>query len=117
MCYRLANQKTVTVQRQGILESRFGRFEMRAYQDATHGRVHLALSKGVIDAASPTLVRVHVTAVLRDLIGTSLDGMASWSLDASLTAIAEANAGVLVLLSKPESPEDLMHDIDRLPAT
>ena len=112
--YRLANQKTVTVQRQGILESRFGRFEMRAYQDATHGRVHLALSKGVIDAASPTLVRVHITAVLRDLIGTSLDGMASWSLDASLTAIAEANAGVLVLLSKPESPEDLMHDIDRL---
>ena len=87
---------------------------MRAYQDATHGRVHLALSKGVIDAASPTLVRVHVTAVLRDLIGTSLDGMASWSLDASLRAIAEANAGVLVLLSKPESSEDLMHDIDRL---
>ena len=112
--YRLANQKTVTVERQGILESRFGRFEMRAYQDATHGRVHLALSKGVIDAASPTLVRVHVTAVLRDLIGTSLDGMASWSLDASLRAIAEANAGVLVLLSKPESSEDLMHDIDRL---
>ena len=87
---------------------------MTAYRDTTHGRLHLALTKGVISERSPTLVRVHVTAVFRDLIGATLDGQASWSFDASLSAIAQAGSGVLVLLSKPETAEDLLHCIDRL---
>ena len=74
----------------------------------------LALKKGEIDAATPTLVRVHVTAVFRDLVGTSLDGHPSWSFDASLKAIAESESGVLVLLSKPETADDLLQGIDRL---
>ena len=48
------------------------------------------------------------------LIGTTIEGHASWSFDASLRAIAEADAGVLVLLSKPETAEDLITGIDRL---
>ena len=112
--YRLANQKTISAVRQGMLETRYGALEVMAYQDTTQGRVHLALKKGEIRADQPTLVRVHVTAIFRDLVGTTLDGRTSWSFDASLKAIAEADAGVLVLLSKPETPEDLLCDIDRL---
>lgn len=112
--YRLANQKTIRAVREGALQTRHGVFSVTAYQDTTHGRLHLALAKGVIDAAKPTLVRVHVTAVFRDLVGTTLDGYASWSFDASLKEIAESESGVLVLLSKPEATDDLLHDIDRL---
>lgn len=112
--YRLANQKTISAVRQGMLETRYGALEVMAYQDTMQGRVHLALKKGEIRADQPTLVRVHVTAIFRDLVGTTLDGRTSWSFDASLKAIAEADAGVLVLLSKPETPEDLLSDIDRL---
>jgi 3,4-dihydroxy 2-butanone 4-phosphate synthase/GTP cyclohydrolase II len=112
--YRLANQKTISAVRRGRLESRYGVFEVTAYQDTTQGRVHLALTKGQIQSATPTLVRVHVTAVFRDLVGTTLDGHASWSFDASLKAIAESESGVLVLLSKPETAEDLLQGIDRL---
>ena len=88
----------------GVLQSRYGQFKVTAYQDTIHQRVHLALTVGDIRADHPTLVRVHVTAVFRDLIGTTIEGHASWSFDASLRAIAEADAGVLVLLSKPETP-------------
>jgi 3,4-dihydroxy 2-butanone 4-phosphate synthase/GTP cyclohydrolase II len=112
--YRLANQKTIQAVRSGILDSRHGSFEVTAYQDATQGRIHLALKKGTIEADTPTLVRVHVTAIFRDLVGTTLDGLASWSFDESLRAISETEAGVLVLLSKPETAEDLLHGIDRL---
>ena len=112
--YRLANQKTISAVRRGRLESRYGVFEVTAYQDTTQGRVHLALTKGKVESATPTLVRVHVTAVFRDLVGTTLDGYASWSFDASLKAIAESESGVLVLLSKPETAEDLLQGIDRL---
>lgn len=112
--YRLANQKTIRAVREGTLQTRHGVFGATAYQDTTQGRLHVALTKGVIDAAKPTLVRVHVTSVFRDLVGTTLDGHASWSFDASLKAIAESEGGVLVLLSKPEATDDLLHDIDRL---
>ena len=112
--YRLANQKTVSTVRSGVLQSRYGQFKVAAYQDTIHQRVHLALTVGDIRADHPTLVRVHVTAVFRDLIGTTIEGHASWSFDASLRAIAEADAGVLVLLSKPETAEDLISGIDRL---
>ena len=112
--YRLANQKTVSTVRSGVLQSRYGQFKVTAYQDTIHQRVHLALTVGDIRADHPTLVRVHVTAVFRDLIGTTIEGHASWSFDASLRAIAEADAGVLVLLSKPETAEDLISGIDRL---
>ena len=112
--YRLANQKTIRAVREGTLQTRHGVFGATAYQDTTQGRLHLALTKGVIDAAKPTLVRVHVTSVFRDLVGTTLDGHASWSFDASLKAITESEGGVLVLLSKPEATDDLLHDIDRL---
>ena len=112
--YRLANQKTIRAVREGTLQTRHGVFSATAYQDTTQGRLHVALTKGVIDAAKPTLVRVHVTSVFRDLVGTTLDGHASWSFDASLKAIGESESGVLVLLSKPEATDDLLHDIDRL---
>ena len=112
--YRLANQKTISTVRSGVLQSRYGPFKVTAYQDTIHQRVHLALTVGDIRADQPTLVRVHVTAVFRDLIGTTIAGHASWSFDASLRAIAEAEAGVLVLLSKPETAEDLISGIDRL---
>ena len=112
--YRLANQKTISAVRRGTLQTRHGVFSATAYQDTTQGRLHVALTKGVIDAAKPTLVRVHVTSVFRDLVGTTLDGHASWSFDDSLKAIAESESGVLVLLSKPEATDDLLHDIDRL---
>ena len=112
--YRLANQKTIRAVREGTLQTRHGVFSATAYQDTTQGRLHVALTKGVIDAVKPTLVRVHVTSVFRDLVGTTLDGHASWTFDASLKAIAESESGVLVLLSKPEATDDLLHDIDRL---
>ena len=112
--YRLANQKTIELVRTGKVQTQHGAFEVFAYRDMTQGRVHLALKRGDVDATQPTLVRVHVAAVLRDLVGTTLDGLASWSFDASLKAIAEADSGVLVLLSKPEAADDLLGDIDRL---
>ena len=112
--YRLANQKTIELVRQGTMQTRHGEFEAFAYRDMTQGRIHIALKRGSISANKPTLVRVHVTAVLRDLVGTTMDGRASWSFDASLNAIAEAESGVLVLLGKPETADDLLGDIDRL---
>ncbi len=112
--YRLRNQRTIERLREGVIDTAHGPLKLTVYRDSTQGRVHLALTQGSPEVDAPTLVRVHTTAALRDLVGTTLSHRSSWRFDASLKAIADANAGVLVLLNKPESDEELLHGIDAL---
>jgi 3,4-dihydroxy 2-butanone 4-phosphate synthase/GTP cyclohydrolase II len=112
--YRLQNQRTVERIREGRIETAHGPLQLTAYRDTTQHRVHLALTQGSPEPDVPTLVRVHTTAVLRDLVGTQLSGRSSWRFDASLAAIAAADSGVLVLLDKPETSEELLAGIDSL---
>lgn len=72
----------------------------------------MALSLGEIVAESPTLVRVHASSTLRDLLGTEVRGQLGWSVQRSLEAISAAGSGVLVLLSRGETDEQLLHSVD-----
>jgi 3,4-dihydroxy 2-butanone 4-phosphate synthase/GTP cyclohydrolase II len=110
--YRLANERTIAREREGEVDTRYGRFQMTVYRDRSHGDLHIALQRGHIDASVPTLVRVHVAATLRDLLGTEVDGERGWDTQRSLCAIDRAGAGVLVLLSRRETDEQLLASVD-----
>lgn len=113
--YRLANQRTIECVRQGEVETAHGRLQLRVYRERNRSTLHLALSKGEFSPDQPTLVRVHVTSVLRDLVGTTLaNGQATWRFDNSLKAVCEAERGVLVLIGRPETPDELLAGVDRL---
>ncbi len=110
--YRLANERTIKVLREGSLETAHGRFRVTAYRDQTHGGLHFALSCGDIDAEQPTLVRVHVSGTLRDVLGSPVPGSTGWSAQRCLQAIAREGRGVLVLLARSESDEQLLQSLD-----
>lgn len=110
--FRLANERTIKVLREGGVDTRYGHFELRAYSDQTDGQVHLALAMGEITADEPTLVRVHVASAMRDLVRNELADRPSWSLDKCLQRVAEAGKGVVVLLSRAESADQLLGSID-----
>lgn len=112
--FRLTHERTVERLREAEVDTAHGRLHLTAYRDTTQGLIHLALSRGRIEPGAITLVRVHVASALRDLVGTTLEGVASWRFDASLRAIAVAERGVVVLISKPETPEELLAGVDRL---
>ena len=118
--YRLTNERTIERVREGLIETAHGQMNLTVYRELNTQTLHLALSVGALAADKPTLVRVHVTSVLRDLVGTTLDGTATWRFDNSLRAVAESGCGVLVLITRPETPDELLAGIDRvlgLPAT
>lgn len=110
--YRMATERTIERVREGELQTRYGAFRLVAFRDTTHGGLHIALSRGEISPAVPALVRVHVTSTLRDLAASEIGGRGGWSSDHCLRAISEAGAGVLVLLGRAESDEQLLHSID-----
>jgi 3,4-dihydroxy 2-butanone 4-phosphate synthase/GTP cyclohydrolase II len=110
--YRIAHEKTIERVREGELQTRYGRFYMAAYRDATHGGLHVAIRLGDIRPEEPTLVRVHASSTLRDLLGSEVQGAVGWSAQRCLEKIAEEGTGVMVLLSRSETDEQLLHSVD-----
>ncbi len=112
--YRLANERTIECIRKGTVETTYGPLEINVYRETSKATLHIALVKGELNSELPTLVRVHVTSVLRDLVGTTLNNQVSWRFDNSLKSVSEAERAVLVLITRPETADVLLAGVDRL---
>jgi 3,4-dihydroxy 2-butanone 4-phosphate synthase / GTP cyclohydrolase II len=112
--FRMVNERTILREREGTIQTAYGEFKLTAYRDQTTGELHLALSKGDISPEQPTLVRVHVQSALRDLINSEIPGRPTWSMTKCLKAVAAAERGVIVLLSRAESAEQVLASIDQV---
>jgi 3,4-dihydroxy 2-butanone 4-phosphate synthase / GTP cyclohydrolase II len=83
-----------------------GAFRLVVYRDKLSDATHLALVRGPVSPDTETLVRVHEPLSVMDLLDTGHTSH-SWSIAAALAAIAEAGRGVVVLLHRPESAQEL----------
>jgi len=108
--YRINNEKTVERVAECLLPTDFGEFQLIAYKDMIENRVHLAIQKGKIQSESATLVRVHMQDVLSDVTGGLRQGF-PLPIRKAMKAIEEKGAGVIVILSKPETADDLIKRI------
>ncbi|HSF46821.1 MAG TPA: bifunctional 3,4-dihydroxy-2-butanone-4-phosphate synthase/GTP cyclohydrolase II, partial [Burkholderiales bacterium] len=96
------------------VETAYGRFRLIAYRDKTSEAIHLALVKGNIDSRQETLVRVHEPLSVMDWLDAASERH-SWNLNEAMRAVASAERGVIVLLQRPESPQELLERVK--PAT
>jgi 3,4-dihydroxy 2-butanone 4-phosphate synthase/GTP cyclohydrolase II len=110
--FRMVNERTIRRIREGTIDTEHGEFQLTVYRDQTAGDVHLALSRGEILAQEPTLVRVHVQSVMRDLVTSKVSDRPAWSLGKCLQTVASNGRGVVVLLARAERPEQLLASVD-----
>ncbi len=89
------------------IETVHGEFQLFAYSDRIGRETHLALVKGKIDAANEVLVRVHEPVSVIDLLDTG-STTHSWTCNDALAAIAKAGCGVLLLLHRQETADELL---------
>ncbi len=83
-----------------------GAFRLVVYRDKLTDATHLALVRGPLSPDTETLVRVHEPLSVMDLLDVESSSH-SWTIPAALAAIAEAGRGVVVLLHRPESADEL----------
>jgi 3,4-dihydroxy 2-butanone 4-phosphate synthase/GTP cyclohydrolase II len=83
-----------------------GAFRLVVYRDKLSDATHLALTRGPISPDVETLVRVHEPLSIIDLLDAQSDSHA-WSILEAERAIAAAGRGVIVLLHRTESPQEL----------
>ena len=74
-----------------------GTFRLLVYGDASDNNVLIALVKGKVQPGRPTLVRLHSQCLTGDVFGSERCDCGE-QLDAALTAIEKAGAGVLVYM-------------------
>jgi 3,4-dihydroxy 2-butanone 4-phosphate synthase/GTP cyclohydrolase II len=96
--YRLANETTVSCVRSREVNTLYGTFEMRTYEDIARGQVHHAMVKGDISPEEPTLVRVHMPVPLRDLYGLVDEDDPRWAIQNALKLVSDKGKGVVVIL-------------------
>lgn len=110
--YRIENENTV----ERIIESKFptdfGDFQLYAYEDSIAQELHLALVKGEIDPDQPVPVRVHVQNTLTDTLSGTIGR--GWPLRDVMDTVNKAGEGVIVFLCQPETPKDLVMQIESL---
>ena len=70
IAYRMRHETLVTRAVEVHLPTRFGDFNLAAYEDRLTGDTHLALYKGTWTEDEPVLVRVHSQCVTGDIFGS-----------------------------------------------
>lgn len=108
--YRLKNEPTVERVATCRLPTAHGEFTLVTYRDLIEREVHLAVVKGSIDADTPALVRVHMQNTLCDLFANQRKGC-GWPLQDAMQVIAKEGNGVLIVLRKQETADELLQHI------
>lgn len=108
--FRTEHEKTVERIDHCRLPTEFGEFKLVIYQDTIDNSVHLALTKGQIQAQEPVLVRVHIRNSLCDLTA-SLREECGWPLREALKRLAKEDTGVLVILQQPENVQNIINEV------
>ncbi len=108
--YRARNESLITAVSNRELQTRHGSFQATLFRDRTGGQ-HLSLTRGQWQPDDAVLVRVHEPLSVLDLLEAGAGGH-SWSVEQALGAIAEAGAGVAVLLNVGAESETLAARFD-----
>jgi 3,4-dihydroxy 2-butanone 4-phosphate synthase/GTP cyclohydrolase II len=88
------------------VETAVGKFELVVFRDKLSDATHLALVHGNPAEAEESLVRVHEPISIIDFLDDR-QSPHSWGIFPALRAIQKAEAGVLVLLHRVETAEEL----------
>ena len=98
IAYRRRHDNLVRASDQTKIFSEFGgEWDMKVYEDETHGDQHIVLIKGDLKGDKPVLVRMHAMDPMLDIVGVGPKGRAD-EFGAAMDMVAEEGRGVVVLL-------------------
>jgi 3,4-dihydroxy 2-butanone 4-phosphate synthase/GTP cyclohydrolase II len=107
VAYRMEHDSLIEKKEDFQIETRFGSFRLRAYQQTTNNQIHIALTKGVWSAHEHVLTRINSTLVNNDILGT-LTNNADQKLDNMFQVINDAGKGAIVFINQQSQSMNLL---------
>ena len=113
VAYRMQHDSLILKKEDFDVETRFGKFRLRAYQQTTNNQIHIALTKGNWKSDEPVLVRMNSTLVNNDILGT-LTNNADKKLDYMFQAVNEEGRGAIVFINQESQSLNLLNRLHEL---
>jgi 3,4-dihydroxy 2-butanone 4-phosphate synthase / GTP cyclohydrolase II len=111
--YRMRTESLIRLEAESVIETEYGKFDVRAYRQTTNGDLHLAFSMGDIKKDKPCLVRVHSSSETGDVLGMLFEGYAD-HLKQSLHMIAKEQHGVLLYMRHSHGADLILEKLKTL---
>ena len=113
VAYRMQNDSLISKKNDFQIETRFGSYRLRAYQQTTNDAIHIALTKGDWNTGETIPTRINSTLVNNDVLGT-LTNDADKKLDDMFRVINKKGKGAIVFINQNSSPEKTLKRLNVL---
>tara|TARA_B100001059_G_scaffold55102_1_gene49769 strand:- start:192 stop:1328 length:1137 start_codon:yes stop_codon:yes gene_type:complete len=108
--YRMQNDSLIVKKVDHKINTQYGSFRLRAYEQTTNGNVHLALTKGSWNINDVVLTRIHSSKFTNDILGI-LTGSIRKGLEDIFKLINEAENGAILFINHEQTPGNLLSRI------
>ena len=113
VAYRMQHDSLIVKKEDFDVETRFGTFRLRAYQQTTNKQIHIALTKGNWNLGDAVLTRINSTQVNNDLLGTLTNNVEK-QLEDMFTIINEQGQGAVIFINQDIQSANLLSRISEL---
>ena len=70
VAYRMEHDSLINKKEDFEINTRFGSFRLRAYEQTTNNNIHIALTKGSWEKGDEVLTRINSKSINNDILGT-----------------------------------------------
>ena len=107
VAYRMQHDSLIVKKEDFDLQTRYGNFRIRAYQQTTNNQIHIALTKGTWGIDEPVLVRVNSSFVNNDILST-LTQESDKKLEKIFEIINKTDKGAVVFINQENIASKLL---------
>ena len=111
--YRMQHDSLILKKIDNEIQTRFGKFRLRAYEQTTTQQVHIALTTGEWKTGEPILTRINSTRISDDLLGMLTTGV-DRRLNDIFTVINKEGKGAVLFIQNHQAGENLLSRLGAL---
>ena len=113
VAYRMEHDSLIEKKEDFQIETRFGSYRLRAYQQTTNNQIHIALTRGTWSKDEAVLTRINSTLVNNDILGT-LTNDADKQLDDMFKVINDEGKGAILFINQETQSMNLLNRLEIL---
>ena len=113
VAYRMKHDSLITKKESFVFNTKFGDYNLSAFQQTNNNQIHLVLSKGEWKENEPVLVRINSSITNNDIL-TTLTSTSNKKLDGIFSKINESENGVIVFINQPPNPVNVLFRLNEI---
>ena len=113
VAYRMKHDSLITKKESFVFNTKFGDYNLSAFQQTNNNQIHLVLSKGEWSENEPVLVRINSSITNNDIL-TSLTSKSKNMLDGIFNKINDEEKGVIVFINQPANPVNVLFRLNEI---